>query len=312
MNESELRTYIASQAPKLTAWASEIQGALDSRFRNLIALPIKSRLKEVQSAVDKFYRKQYSNPATQMTDLAGVRVVVLLQDQLSPVTNFLKEQPAWSLMQSRDFAEEIRKNPRIFDYQSEHFEVRPRRPLIIQGIEVDTAVCCEVQVRTLLQHAYAEVAHDSVYKGDTPPPSRSVRLLARSMALMEATDESLCNALREIRTINQPLEALLQSARQLYSERIAEVELTSVDHAVADAYRSHIGASSTGELRGLLAKKDWIYEEVQRRASAGLFQYSSILIVFLLATQMGDELLQIWPFASLYRDAKIVLSCLGE
>ena len=52
---------------------------------------------------------------------------------------------------------------------------------------------CEIQIRTLLQHAFAEVSHDSTYKGPYKNDKGILRHLAKSMALMEATDDYFCN-----------------------------------------------------------------------------------------------------------------------
>lgn len=313
MDEHAFRQHLALVAPNLAAWADEVCAVLNERFGKVLVFPVSRRLKDPAKAVEKMYRKSYHDPAVQMTDLVGARAVVLLSNRLSPISDFVRTHEGWVAEKSRDVVVEVEKNPYIFDYQSEHYELRPTRHAAVWGQGVGPEICCELQLRNVLQHAYAEVAHDTAYKGSYVPPAQSLRRLARSMALMEATDESLCAVLKAAEELRRPVEAALAASRQLYLEHVGSVELTTLDFVLAEAYGSELGLHGGSRLRTLLAQKPFIYERVAARVSkGGLSQYASVLPMYLVASEMGDVMLDKWPFPTLQRDARLVLSDLGE
>jgi len=60
---------------------------------------------------------------------------------------------------------------------------------VFEHDEILALTTCEVQVRTLLQRAYAELSHDTSYKPSVTLEG-DVRLqIARAPALVETTDE---------------------------------------------------------------------------------------------------------------------------
>ncbi|TOO37902.1 (p)ppGpp synthetase, partial [Vibrio parahaemolyticus] len=70
-----------------------------------------------------------------------------------------------------------------------HYVVRARVDLQVKGLMIKAGTPCEIQVRTLLQHAYAELTHDAVYKAKTVVEPEVHRTVAKSMALIETTDD---------------------------------------------------------------------------------------------------------------------------
>lgn len=124
-----------------------------------------------------------------MTDLVGTRFVVLLSEDIDTVCQAIESLTEFDARISKNYLDEIELNPKLFDYQSKHYEIRPKNELHIGDLKISKQICCEVQVRTLLQHAYAELVHDSVYKPVGIVPKSAERHIARSMALMETTDD---------------------------------------------------------------------------------------------------------------------------
>nr|WP_249804714.1 MULTISPECIES: hypothetical protein [unclassified Bradyrhizobium] len=58
----------------------------------------------------------------------------------------------------------IAKTPYEFRYQSVHYIVRSRGDQKLDGQNITAGTPCEVQIRTLLQHAHSELTHDTIYK----------------------------------------------------------------------------------------------------------------------------------------------------
>ncbi len=142
---------------------------------------VKSRIKDRKHLEDKLNRKKTDgiiinseNIFKEITDLAGIRVLHLYQEQaktihdviLDKVHNkkdwFLSEKPkayTWD-PESTDFFERMGLTVEVKEsfYTSVHYLVRPRE---------DSFLCCEIQVRTLFEEIWGEVDHSLNYPTPT-------------------------------------------------------------------------------------------------------------------------------------------------
>lgn len=151
-----------------------------NNHENQIIHTIKYRMKDPDHLKDKLLRKWDNNdPITpenlynRITDLVGVRVLHLYQDQFpilhrhiyNQVNNgdwFLHENPiaySWD-PESRDFFQNLGLKAEIKDsyYTSIHYVVKPKE---------ESIVCCEVQVRTLFEEIWGEIDHKINYPHQT-------------------------------------------------------------------------------------------------------------------------------------------------
>jgi putative GTP pyrophosphokinase len=125
-------------------------------------------------------RPKYPDPLAGMagiTDLAGVRVVVFLENSVTEVSNLVHK--AFDVL-------EVRPVDAPSGYRSLHLTVALRDDRD-QLLEYKRFVGClaEIQVRTVLQHAWGEVEHGIGYKASVPPPDpirRELKDLSGSLA----------------------------------------------------------------------------------------------------------------------------------
>ena len=95
----------------------------------------------------------------------------------------------------------------------------------LEGVTIPKGLTCEVQVRTLLQHAYSELSHSRIYKPSFDPDAKVKRVIAKSMALLETTDdffEEVNDRMNEIAAYT-----LLNQLTDLLSTTIDNVNLSS-------------------------------------------------------------------------------------
>lgn len=153
------------------------------------------RLKDDKSYLFKaLYReKLYTNPIENIEDKIGTRIVVLKSDDIKVIQEKILVASFWESTLTKDIDQEIEDKPNIFDYQSSHIVVKPLSSDKNFKSGMVNSLSCEIQIRTLLQHAFAEVSHDSTYKGPYRSDKKILRQLAKAMALMEATDDYFCN-----------------------------------------------------------------------------------------------------------------------
>ncbi len=204
--EEDLISEYSALKPLLISWGEFVDKTIlqilsDNGF-DLSRLQIypKHRIKTDNSLIRRaFYRdiESSSDPLRKIEDKLGTRLVVTTLDDVMKIREIITEHDVfWKSRESRGVDKHLSK-PKEFDYQSLHLNLTPNNSVI--GFEKKPKsererYICELQVRTLLQHAFAQVAHDTIYKGVFGSDSQLVRILSRGAALMEVTDEHFCQA----------------------------------------------------------------------------------------------------------------------
>lgn len=198
-----------------------------------------------------FYRnfENSSDPLKKIEDKIGTRIVVTTLDDVKEIRELIMNHSRfWTPRESRGIEKYLSK-PNEFGYQSLHINLTPTNE--VPGFETMEKkqreyYICELQVRTLLQHAFAEVAHDTIYKGAFGADSQLVRILSRGMALMEVTDESFCQAYEIMKKEETYEKSFLNRLITLSSERLGvdfsakqiDNELTSELFNILDVKKS--------------------------------------------------------------------------
>jgi putative GTP pyrophosphokinase len=145
---------------------------------------LERRVKSKDSFLDKIERKRYENPLEEITDIAGVRVVCLFEIDVEIIGFLIR-----NLFDVK--ASESKTELLGFDkmgYQGDHYVVSlglgPRR---FSGPRYDDLVGykCEIQVRTILQDAWAQLSHHLVYKSEASVPDPVKRKLNNVTSLLE-------------------------------------------------------------------------------------------------------------------------------
>jgi len=107
---------------------------------------------------------------TQITDLAGVRVITFFPRNLSDVCTCIDSE--FDVAEKKDKGEELVAEGR-FGYQSIHYLVQlgVTRTALPEYKKFE-GFTAEIQVRTILQHAWAEMEHDIQYKSVAAIPKQ--------------------------------------------------------------------------------------------------------------------------------------------
>lgn len=134
-------------------------------------LTVNGRAKSVASFAGKAARMSggrplYTDPLVEITDQIGIRVITYLQGDVAAVAELLSDQ--LTVLDDRDMGMETASQGR-FGYASRHLLVTPdpRRSNPPTGERL-AGHNASVQIRTVLQHAWAEFEHDIRYKGKVP------------------------------------------------------------------------------------------------------------------------------------------------
>lgn len=151
-------------------------------------LKITGRTKEQAAVLEKIKRKGYANPQQQLTDISGIRIIVYLESDLQKVSSLIRS--AFEVDEENSLDKDALLSTDRIGYRSIHFvcSLGQKRGEFqeYKGLE---ALKFEFQIRTVLQHAWAELSHDRKYKFSgvlAPDLERKLNLYA---GLLEIADK---------------------------------------------------------------------------------------------------------------------------
>ncbi len=233
-------------------FAGEIKNILTETIetRNLKINAIQSRAKEEKSFGKKAMtpneqnpeEPKYKKPMSDITDLAEVRVITFFPSTVGEVCQLIQEE--FEVIERVDHTASAQREQRL-GYLSVHYLVRlgGNRRKLSEYKKFDGLIA-EIQVRTVLQHAWAEIEHDIRYKSASTIPETISRRFMTLAGLLEIAD-------REFEAIQTEDASLRANARTLIAEgRLAEVEVTP------DALRSYLDVRLGPDDR----ISDWSYD----------------------------------------------------
>ena len=308
MTEEEFLERWRRERPVVEAWGKFVAEKLMDEIAPLVApvkidvfirIPVKPRLKQDGSLITKaFYRgKTYSNPFDDITDKVGVRFVVLLSSEIAVVCNAIESCAAWEWSKDKDYETERKNAPYEFRYQSDHYIVRSRAGQDVGGVTVTAGTPCEVQVRTLLQHAHSELTHDTIYKPSVVQTPEMHRAAAKAMALVEATTDYFEQLMELIEKSVEPNKELSKQMTALYRELVGvEPDPTKAEGLLNDAYAPFAGDKPVEAVRQFVGVKTFVIDRVKERApSKLLFRQPSILLAYLAISNRSGDAREAWP-----------------
>ena len=212
--EDELQNYETLTKTNINILESLIEGA------EIECLSVTGRTKSLVSIREKIKRKRYANPKQEMTDVTGIRVIVYFESDVKKVCALIEKAFNVDLENSMD-REQVLATDQI-GYRSVHYvcdlgKDRAKLPEFsnIVGLKF------EIQVRTVLQHAWAELAHDRNYKFSGKLPSVMERKLFLYAGMLELADKGFDE-------LSDEIDDYVESVKHETEIGNMEVEITSI------------------------------------------------------------------------------------
>jgi predicted RNase H-like nuclease/ppGpp synthetase/RelA/SpoT-type nucleotidyltranferase len=267
-----VQTYAASQPDLRDAtdrFVALVRTLLDDAGINY--LTVTGRTKSVASFAAKADRSAagrplYPDPLEDITDQIGVRVITYLRSDVTAVADLLGDQLI--VLDDRDMGQETASEGR-FGYASRHLlvalDAARSAPSAYEALRERRA---QIQVRTVLQHAWAEFEHAIRYKGTIPEEhvpdlDRRFTLAAGLLELADREFSMIRDRLQATVTDQRPEPDIsdprigAQDLATFLAGQYADAGWSRTDHyAWVSGLLLELGVTSLDELAGLLTSVD--------------------------------------------------------
>lgn len=217
-DRDKLRAAYDTYKPSLQAVLSQMERSVLSAL-NLVSMPsFKSRVKDFDSYYRKLLRIKPDSIGHSefpvLTDLLGIRIICAFLEDIASVEK--------QIVQAFDVVEIERKGAdrtfSEFGYESVHILIKIPAQAVLSNSEqkLPPDLVCEIQIRTILQNAWAEVEHELVYKSEFSPFDLPLR---RKLASMNASLSLADIIFQEIRDYQNKLNKELDCRRFSFYEQ---------------------------------------------------------------------------------------------
>ena len=150
---------------------------------------IDTRIKEPKSIVKKMekkkYDKTYLNLIEKINDIAGIRIVCTLKDDIFFIRDLVKQIPDIHILKEKDYV----TNPKESGYSSYHMIVEVPVKLTQKTIYVK----CEIQIRTLAMDFWASFEHKVKYKTKNDVNPKMSKELVNCAKMINKFDTKMIN-----------------------------------------------------------------------------------------------------------------------
>ncbi|MCR8655833.1 GTP pyrophosphokinase [Paenibacillus endoradicis] len=165
---------------------------------------ISSRAKDIESFSKKASKEKYKDPKSEIKDMAGIRVIMFVKSEVLQCCEIIKPlfniDPDHSIDKTKELG-----NDKV-GYRSIHYVAKlTDERLRLPEYNVFKDLNFEIQVRTILEHAWADISHDRNYKfiGDLPTENDIQRRFSLAAATLELVDREFDNLAKEINTYDK-------------------------------------------------------------------------------------------------------------
>ncbi len=270
--DDAVQTYAARQPETLRAtegFVALVTRLLDDAGINYLS--VGGRAKSVASFAVKARRTVggepvFPNPLDDIIDQIGVRVITYLRGDVTAVADLLSDQLL--ILDDRDMGEQTASEGR-FGYSSRHLLVRlDAERSVPAGHELLAGRSAQVQIRTVLQHAWAEFEHAIRYKGTIPAEHAPDldRRFTLAAGLLELADREFSMIHDRLQTtVHGQLPELDENDPRISSQDLATflaAQFSDAGWSRGDHYDwvsgllLELGITSLDELAGLLTSVD--------------------------------------------------------
>lgn len=155
--------------------------------KNIRVHQVQTRVKDRDSLENKIIRKNDKYEyLSDITDIVGVRIITYFDDEVDKIATMVEEE---FVIDQGNSVDKRKIDNDKFGYRSLHYVANLKKDRIkLPEYSSYGEQKFEFQIRTILQHSWAEIEHDLGYKGEFEIPTTAKRTFYRVAALLEQAD----------------------------------------------------------------------------------------------------------------------------
>ena len=190
--------------------------------QDIIIHQISSRTKALDSLSKKIDDKNGKyNAIEDITDIIGIRIIAYLESDVDSIADLIDKEFIKDDENSTD--KRILKADQ-FGYRSLHIVVSFNDERCkLKEYKRYKGIKCEIQIRSILQHAWAEIEHDLGYKGVLSVPEEYKRTFNRLSALLETADVEFDRLKYELKKYEKEVPSLIKSEPESVDINMASI-----------------------------------------------------------------------------------------
>ena len=182
-----------------------------SREKNLVSL--KKKLAKINEKGEMYIQEKNINILNDIEDLAGARVIFYLESEANKFINNIYEE--------FDRENIVAHKPKIKEkgYNATHLIIKLNNErLQLPEYSRYKDLRCEIQITTILDHAWSEIEHKIIYK-----PEKGLEEFDKN--IYKAIQKSLEGTMEKIKDVNQEFEAINHVYKELKAgKKIFDIE----------------------------------------------------------------------------------------
>jgi putative GTP pyrophosphokinase len=214
-----LRAQYEQRLETLVMIAGELRSSIEQALIDLPSPPtIKTRLKDFDSYFEKYIRilnnGLQKDEKPRITDLIGIRIVCPFLEEIDTVSSLLHNLFTVVEVEKKGSNHSFKE----FGYESTHILVAIPEQFIEKYGDCGCDVA-EIQIRTILQDAWAEVEHELVYKAEFNPFDEPMK---RKLAAINANLSLADIIFQEIRTYQRDLNDEFGKRRYSFFKKVED------------------------------------------------------------------------------------------
>jgi len=206
---NKILTQYEEKSPLYTSFSFKVEKILRKLCKNFSIHQIVSRIKTKESLAQKVIKKNKYEKLDDITDILALRIITYFEDDISKIEELLNKEFKIDRENSTD-----KRNIEIdkFGYRSVHYilQLNDYKKELSEYAEYKD-IKFEIQIRSILQHSWAEIEHDLGYKSFTEIPQKAKRTFYRVAALLEQADIEFTKLKKEIQDFENSISKNLKS-----------------------------------------------------------------------------------------------------
>jgi len=211
--------------------------------RKIVVHQISGRTKDFESLSSKIdYKEGKYSSLYEITDIVGLRIISYLESDIDKIAEVITSE---FLIDSINSSDKRIQEVSSFGYKSLHLVASLNNQITNLAEYADYAgIKFEVQIRSILQHAWAEIEHDLGYKNKSAVPDQYKRSFNRLAALLETADIEFDRLKKELTEYEQAVGKYIKMDPSNVRIDKASLKSFNIENTILKEIRDYIAKTN--------------------------------------------------------------------